>query len=162
MPLAIRRIRTDPDEIEALARLRHAAFFAEGARTLAVERAELAAFARRDSSDEAGLVAELDGGLAGCSLLVPREIDQHHDCGPWLAGLAVEPGLRSRGIGSALVRAIEDEAGQRGIARLFLYTSGAKPFYAARGWFVLDDFVDGDGEASTLMAKDIAERAAPR
>ena len=161
MPIVIRRMRTDPDEIEALARLRYATFFAGSARTLDVERAELAEFAQRGAPQEAGVVAELDGRIAGCCLLVPREIDQQHDHAPWLAGLVVEASMRGCGVGSALVRAIEDEARHRGIPRLFLYTSEAKSFYAARGWIVLDEFVDGDGKGSTLMARNLAGKASP-
>lgn len=69
--------------------------------------------------------------------------------------------MRGCGVGSALVRAIEDEARHRGITRLFLYTSEAKSFYAARGWIVLDEFVDGDGQGSTLMARNLAGKATP-
>lgn len=160
MGLAIRRMRDDVAEIEALAALRHAAFFEGSARTLDVERSQLATFARKQGENQLGIVAEFDGTIAGCCLIVPHELDQHHDLGPWLAGLVVEPAMRGRGIGSALVQAVEDEARQRSIDRLYLYTSGAEPFYATLGWVALELFCDGDGIDSTLMTKDLASRPA--
>lgn len=161
MNLVIRKMRAVDAEIEALAAMRHAAFFAGSARTRDIEQVELAAFVRRGGTHEAAVVAEVDGRLAGCCLLAPREIDQQHEVGPWLAGLIVEPGLRRRGIGAALVRAVENEARRRAVSRLFLYTSTAQAFYAALGWRALDDFIDGDGEASTLMAMDLAGKGLP-
>ena len=66
------------------------------------------------------------------------EIEPNHDVSPWLAGLFVVPERRRKGAGAILVRAIEDQARQRGFSRLYLYTTDAIGFYARLGWSVLD------------------------
>jgi len=45
------------------------------------------------------------------------------DVSPWLAGLFVAPEHRRKGAGAILVRAIEDQARQRGFSRLTLAAS---------------------------------------
>ena len=62
---------------------------------------------------------------------------------------------RSRGIGSALVRAVEKQARLNGAAELFLYTYDAVGFYRALDWTVRERFVDNHGEACTLMVREL-------
>ena len=154
MTLVVRPMRPDRIEIEAVAAMRHAAFFAGTARTAAVDADGLERLLRATAA-EAAFVAAFDGEVCGSCLLVARELDQHHDVGPWLAGLVVAAHLRGRGIGAALVGAVEREAARRGVTRLHLYTGEAERLYARLGWTVLDRFMDGDGQAATLMARDI-------
>jgi GNAT superfamily N-acetyltransferase len=61
----------------------------------------------------------------GTCLLAESEIEPNHDVSPWLAGLFVVPEHRRKGAGAVLVRAIEDQARQRGFSRLYLYTTVA-------------------------------------
>jgi GNAT superfamily N-acetyltransferase len=71
-------------------------------------------------------------------LLVGSAIEPNHDMPPWLAGLFVVPEHRRKGAGAALVRAIEDQARQRGFSRLYPYTTEAVGFYARLGRLILD------------------------
>lgn len=154
MDFIIRPMRLDRTEIEAVAALRHAAFFAGSSRTLAEDANGLAHLAG-DPPSGAALVAEAGGSVAGSCLLVERELDPRHEVGPWLAGLVVAPAMRGRGIGAALVRAVEAEAGDRDVTRLHLYTDEAEGFYAALGWSTLDRFQDEGGNPGVLMARDL-------
>src|SRR5690349_3633186 len=70
-----------------------------------------------DQSHGVGLVAKADGKPIGTCLLVESEIEPNHDVSPWLAGLFVVPEQRKQGTGAILVRAIEDQARQRGFSR---------------------------------------------
>ena len=78
-----------------------------------------------DQRGQAALVAKLDGVLAGTCLLVRSELKPCHPLSPWLAGLFVAPEHRRQGIGKVLVKSIEDQARQRSIRRLYLYTDSA-------------------------------------
>jgi len=73
-----------------------------------------------DQSRGVALVAKADGEPIGTCLLVESEIEPNHDVSPWLAGLFVVPEHRRKGAGAALVRAIEDQARQREVSRVYL------------------------------------------
>lgn len=140
------------NDIEPVARLRMAAFFDGNARTLEQDMAGLRWLVADAGGCEASLAARIDGELAGSVLLVQNELDARHDVGPWLAGLVVAPRARQRGIGSALVKAVEVHARAHGIERLYQYTWEARRFYALLGWHTVETF-DDDGEPAMLMSR---------
>ena len=107
-----------------------------------------------DQSHGAALVAKADGEPIGTCLLVESEIEPNHDVSPWLAGLFVVLEHRRKGAGAVLVRAIEDQARQRGFSRLYLYTTDAVGFYARLGWLVLDR-TKWKGLDTALMVRDL-------
>jgi predicted N-acetyltransferase YhbS len=100
------------------------------------------------------LIAKADGEPVGTCLLVESEIEPNHDVSPWLAGLFVMPEHRRKGVGAALVRAIEDQAQQREFSRLYLYTTDAVGFYERLGWEVLDR-TNWKGFDTALMVRDL-------
>ena len=106
-----------------------------------------------DQSHGVALVAKADGEPIGTCL--ESEIEPNHDVSPWLAGLFVVPERRRKGAGAILVRAIEDQARQRGFSRLYLYTTDAIGFYARLGWSVLDR-TNWRGLDTALMVRDLA------
>jgi len=99
-------------------------------------------------------VAKADGEPIGTCLLAESEIEPNHDVSPWLAGLFVVPERRRKGAGAVLVRAIEDQARQRGFSRLYLYTSDAVGFYERLDWEVLDR-TNWKGFDTALMVRDL-------
>ena len=107
-----------------------------------------------DQTNGVALVAKADGAPIGTCLLVESEIEPNHDVSPWLAGLFVAPERRRRGAGGILVRAIEDQARERGFSRLYLYTTDAVGFYARLGWAGLDR-TNWRGLDTTLMVRDL-------
>lgn len=155
MTLTIRRLEADTPEAELAARWRYDAFFADGSDTLENSRAALMDFLRRQDGYEIGLVAAWNGLPAGLCLFVRAEIDPKHDLTPWLAALFVAPEFRKRGIGAALVGAIEDHARAVGTATLHLYTLEAEPFYTRLGWRSREHF-DWHGEKMVLMTRELA------
>lgn len=106
-----------------------------------------------DQGRGVALVAKADGEPIGTCL--ESEIEPNHDVSPWLAGLFVVPERRRKGAGAILVRAIEDQARQRGFSRLYLYTTDAIGFYARLGWSVLDR-TNWRGLDTALMVRDLA------
>ena len=107
-----------------------------------------------DQGRGVALVAKADGEPIGTCLLAESEIEPNHDVSPWLAGLFVVPERRRKGAGAVLVRAIEDQARQRGFSRLHLYTSDAVGFYDRLGWEVLDR-TNWKGFDTALMVRDL-------
>lgn len=107
-----------------------------------------------DQSHGVALVAKFGTEPIGTCLLVEREIDPNHDVSPWLAGLFVTPEHRRKGAGAVLVAAIEDEARQRGVSRIHLYTTAAAGFYTRLGWAILDR-TSWKGSETAFMARDL-------
>jgi GNAT superfamily N-acetyltransferase len=107
-----------------------------------------------DESRGVALLAKADGEPVGTCLLAESEIEPKHDVSPWLAGLFVVPEHRRKGVGAALVRAIEDHARQREFSRLYLYTADAVGFYERLRWKVLDR-TNWKGFDTTLMVRDL-------
>ncbi|OGG45871.1 MAG: hypothetical protein A3F84_17090 [Candidatus Handelsmanbacteria bacterium RIFCSPLOWO2_12_FULL_64_10] len=81
----------------------------------------------------------LEGGRpVGSASLVAHDMQGREDLSPWLASVYVAPPCRRRGIGSALVRRVVQEAGERHIPTIYLYTTGKanENFYVHLGWSV--------------------------
>ncbi|MGX8012071.1 GNAT family N-acetyltransferase [Mesorhizobium sp. ORM8.1] len=140
-------------DVEAIARLRLAAFFEGTSRTLDEDMAGLRGLLAGDGF-EAALVARDRGRPIGSCLLVRKEIDPAHDLTPWLAGLIVDESYRGQGVGRALLRAVEAHAASVGVGKLYLYTWQARRFYETLGWIAVEPF-EQDGEPMLLMARSL-------
>lgn len=92
--------------------------------------------------------------LVGTVCLKIQDMDTRLDLTPWLAGLYVSATRRREGIGTALVSAIEREAFELGVNKLYLYTPESESFYSKRGWQVKER-TEYHGCAVTLMEKEI-------
>ena len=101
------------------------------------------------------LVAFEEHELIGTVCLKVNDMESRPELTPWLAGLYVKESWRKRGVGSALVRAIERQAVDLGVERLFLYTPESERFYAALGWRVLERTTVHDVPV-TIMEKRLA------
>lgn len=84
------------------------------------------------------LVAVAGETVVGIVSLKRNDMDTRPALTPWLAGLFVVPAHRGRGIGQRLVRAAVAKASEFRVEKLYLYTPGAEPFYAALGWRLLE------------------------
>jgi GNAT superfamily N-acetyltransferase len=96
----------------------------------------------------------LDGDdVLGSASLVADDMPTHPELTPWLASVYVAPAARGRGVASALVRRVVQEAATTGAARLYLYTENARGLYEKLGWRVVatDHF---EGSPVTIMAID--------
>lgn len=98
----------------------------------------------------------LDGDAPlGSASLVEQDMPTHPELTPWLASVYVTPTARGRGVASALVRHAVRQAAVMGVARLYLYTEGARGLYEKLGWraIAMDHF---EGSPVTIMAIDPA------
>lgn len=151
MPVIVEPMRET--DIETVVRLRFEAFFVGSSRTRTEEVTGLAALMAGDGF-ECALVARIGDAPIGSVLMVRHELESPHSLSPWLAGLVVAPKHRRRGIGAALVRAVETHAATVGVNDLYLYTWQSRDFYAARGWTEVETF-EQHGEPMLLMARSI-------
>ena len=76
--------------------------------------------------------------LLGSASLIAQDMDIHPELSPWLACVYVLPEHRRRGVGSALVRRVAQEAQALGEEAVHLYTADKEGFYARLGWSVLE------------------------
>ena len=83
-------------------------------------------------------VAVEDGEPLGTASLVAHDLAERMDLSPWLAAVYVAPEFRNRGVGSALVQAVMDEALALGVEELYLFTPDKMSFYGRLGWKVLE------------------------
>jgi len=84
-------------------------------------------------------------------------MDTRLDLSPWLAGLYVAGPWRGRGIGTALVKAVEQKAIGLGIRKLYLYTPSAEVFYLRMAWLTREA-TDYLGAKVTIMEKEMRAR----
>ena len=84
------------------------------------------------------IIAFTDETLLGSAALVDHDMETRMNLSPWLAGVFVSPEQRRRGIGSALVQRVIEEATGLGVQRLYLYSPSAQQFYARRGWLLVE------------------------
>ncbi|MGZ4969854.1 MAG: GNAT family N-acetyltransferase [Methylobacter sp.] len=100
------------------------------------------------------LVAFEDGELLGTVCLKAHDMDTLLDLAPWLAGLYVAAPWRRRGVGTALVSAIEKKSHELQIEKLYLYTPESEGFYSRLGWCV-NEKTEYHGYPVTIMEKKI-------
>ncbi|MGH7557899.1 MAG: GNAT family N-acetyltransferase [Gemmatimonadota bacterium] len=81
-----------------------------------------------------GFVAVDGDQLLGSASLVHNDLETRPEIGPWLASVYVPPEHRRRGVASALVRRVIDEAGDLEVPLLYLWTTDQERLYARLGW----------------------------
>lgn len=72
--------------------------------------------------------------LLGSASLVDDDLETRRELTPWLASVYVAPEHRRKGVASALVRRVVEEAREQGISRLYLWTTDQEDLYAGLGW----------------------------
>ena len=106
------------------------------------------------------LVAVEGAALLGAASLVAHDMNGREDLSPWLAAVGVLPDFRRRGVGSALVRAVVDEAARLRVGTLYLYTTSREneSFYRGLGWSVRER-VEYLGKRRVIMEIALVARA---
>ena len=83
----------------------------------------------------------LDAGGAplGTVSLKGESLPSHRHLSPWIAALLVEPGMRGRGVGTALIEAAEAQASRLGFECLYLASSRMRTYLEGRGYERIDE-----------------------
>jgi GNAT superfamily N-acetyltransferase len=114
-------------------------------------------FQTLEGLDRTTFIAIEDSRLLGTACLDIEDLPERPDLSPWLASVYVIPKARSRGLGSQLVRAVEQEAWKQGVPRLHLHTTDRERFYAGQGWKTLEH-LQAWNKNVTLMCKETPEK----
>ena len=101
--------------------------------------ADLKAAAGRERLPICLAALDADGGVTGTIALKAESVDSHRHLTPWIAAFLVAPEKRRRGIGSALIEAVESEARRLGFERLHVATDTAIGLIEPRGWRAFDE-----------------------
>ena len=107
-----------------------------------------------------GLVALEADELCGVAALRAESIATHAHLSPWAVAGLVRPSLRRQGIGTALLRALEDTARGLGYSYIYCATSSARHLLERRGWQVREQVTDNDA-AVYIYQKALSPSTAP-
>lgn len=114
-------------------------------------RGDLLAYANRTELP-VGLVAFFEDELCGVAALKSESIATHLHLGPWAAAGLVNRSYRRRGIGTELIRALEEVARSLGYSRIYCGTSTANRILEHLGWQFMEQ-VKYDGEDVSIYQK---------
>jgi GNAT superfamily N-acetyltransferase len=107
-----------------------------------------------------GLIAFYDEQLCGIAALTAQSIRTHTHLGPWAAAGLVRPPFRGRGVGSCLLRALEEVARGLGYATMYCGTATAIGLLKRHGWQCLERVIY-EGEQVSIYHKALSQEAAP-
>ena len=99
-----------------------------------------------------GLIAFYDDQLGGIAALKAHSISTHTHLGPWAAAGLVLPQFRGRGVGSRLLRALEEVAKGFGYSTIYCGTATAIGLLERNGWQFMER-VRYDGEDVSIYQK---------
>jgi GNAT superfamily N-acetyltransferase len=99
------------------------------------------------------LVATVEGQTAGCGALQPINSERDAEIGE-VKRMYVTRSVRRRGVGAAILAALEEQAHRFGYRRLRLETGDQQPeavaLYAASGWVRIEAFGNYADDATSL------------
>jgi len=96
--------------------------------------ADLMGCCNRDHLPIAVIARDEQGGLLGTAALKRESVGSELGVGPWLAAFLVGKDHRGKGIGTALVGAIEEHATRLGFETIYTSTDAAENILIRRGW----------------------------
>lgn len=100
--------------------------------------ADLSECLNRDTIPIAVIALDENRDILGTAALKPNSLGDDKYPGPWLAALVVAKEHRRKGIGEALVAAIEAQAKRLGFSEIYTSTDAASTTMSRRSWQVID------------------------
>jgi predicted N-acetyltransferase YhbS len=97
-------------------------------------KADLAACTSHDALPLCLVACDENGALLGTASLKGDSVGSEVGEGPWLAAVLVAAEHQGKGVGSALVAAIEEEASRLGFPAIYTSTDTAMRILERRGW----------------------------
>lgn len=143
-----------PEMIPTLAEWLHAQFGYLNPGDTVEKRAERLETRATQAGIPVAFVAVDGDALLGSASLVFQDLETRPEIGPWLASVYVAPAYRRRGIASALVGRVVEEARDLGVPRLYLFTTDQERLYARLGWHPVER-TTFHGEDIVVMALDL-------
>ncbi|NNE84517.1 MAG: GNAT family N-acetyltransferase [Alphaproteobacteria bacterium] len=116
---------------------------------------DLRSCCNRDEMPLALVALDTTQNILGTAALKPHSLETHRHLNPWLAAMLVAPDQRGKGIASALITAIEDEARRLGFASLYSDTASGSALLERQGWQKLEADIQTLREPATLYCLDL-------
>lgn len=101
-----------------------------------------------------GVVAFHDNKVCGVAALKAESITTHSHLSPWVAAYLVSPSHRRKGIGTKILRAIEEVARKLGYSSVYCGTCTATHLLERNGWQFIEQ-VTHNGEGVSIFQKAI-------
>ncbi len=95
---------------------------------------DLAACRSRDELPICLVALNMDDEVLGTAALKSESVGSEFGVGPWLAAVLVGKDHQGKGVGTALVKAIEEEATRLGFDSIYTSTDTAEGILERRGW----------------------------
>ncbi len=108
--------------------------------------ADLLAATQTKALPMAMVATDPQGRALGCAMLKAESVGAELGYGPFLAGFLVDPEMRRRGVGNALVAAVEAKAARMGYDALYGATDSAGGLLLRRGWQAIDHAASSRGD----------------
>ncbi len=99
--------------------------------------------------------------VIGTAALDDYDMDTHPEFSPWIASLCVDKDYGKKGVGTALINQVIEEAYSSGIKKIYLFTANQERFLARFGWKLLfkEEYY---GEMESVMVLDISPHTPSR
>lgn len=76
--------------------------------------------------------------LIGAIALVDfDDLEEFRYLKPWVAAFVIDPALRGKGFGTAILKLFESEVSELGVEKLYLWSEDQGPFYEKRGYHLV-------------------------
>jgi GNAT superfamily N-acetyltransferase len=95
---------------------------------------DLAACRSHDTLPICLVALNLEGEVVGTASLRSESVGSEHGVGPWLAAVLVSKDHLRKGVGTALVKAIEEEATRLKFESIYTSTNSAMNIMERQGW----------------------------
>ncbi len=96
--------------------------------------ADLRESLQQDAIPQTWLLLDEQGEAAGTASLLLSDMTTNQDLSPWLANIYIHPLQRGKGLGKKVVLHVMNEARQRGLTTIYLFTEDQQAFYEKLGW----------------------------
>ncbi len=133
--MQLQNLTTCPDLIPTIAQWHfaewHALFPHKSVEDFA---ADLRESLQQDGLPQTWLLLDEQGEAAGTASLLLSDMTTNQDLSPWLANIYIHPLQRGKGLGKKVVQHVMNEARQRDLTTLYLFTEDQQAFYEKLGW----------------------------
>lgn len=102
-------------------------------------------------------VAEIDDSAVGSIGLVECDMDIKKELTPWVSSVYVQKNYRNHGIGTAMMRYIDEIAKDHGFQQIYLYTPDKQKMYSRLGWKVTEKLIY-DNKKVSIMETDLTKQ----
>ena len=96
--------------------------------------ADLRESLQTDQLPQSWVLLDAQDQPVGTASLLLSDMTTNQQLSPWLANIYIHPLQRGKGLGKKMVQHVMNEARQRGLKTIYLFTEDQQAFYQKLGW----------------------------